>query len=135
MRSRYSAYVEARLDYLKQTVAPETRRDHAPSDTKQTVESVRWLGLTILETSGGGPRDDQGTVTFEARFNAEGRDQGMRERSRFRRVDGRWAYISGEVTPLGARPVRRAGPRVGRNDPCPCGSKRKYKRCCGRAGG
>ena len=30
-----------------------------------------------------------------------------------------------------ARPVR-AGPKVGRNDPCPCGSGKKYKQCCGR---
>ena len=29
------------------------------------------------------------------------------------------------------RPVVRAGPRVGRNDPCPCGSGKKYKKCCG----
>lgn len=28
-------------------------------------------------------------------------------------------------------PVRRAEPKVGRNDPCPCGSGRKYKKCCG----
>jgi preprotein translocase subunit SecA len=38
-------------------------------------------------------------------------------------------------TPVGqpARPstVRRAQPKVGRNDPCPCGSGKKYKRCCG----
>ena len=27
-------------------------------------------------------------------------------------------------------PVRRAAPKVGRNDPCPCGSGRKYKHCC-----
>ena len=27
-------------------------------------------------------------------------------------------------------PVRRAGPKVGANDPCPCGSGRKHKRCC-----
>ncbi len=31
--------------------------------------------------------------------------------------------------------ARRTGPKVGRNDPCPCGSGRKYKKCCGRAGG
>jgi uncharacterized protein len=31
------------------------------------------------------------------------------------------------------RPIRRAQPKVGRNDPCPCGSGRKYKRCCGNA--
>ena len=28
------------------------------------------------------------------------------------------------------RPVRRENPRVGRNDPCPCGSGKKYKKCC-----
>ncbi len=28
-------------------------------------------------------------------------------------------------------PVRREGPKVGRNDPCPCGSGKKYKKCCG----
>jgi preprotein translocase subunit SecA len=31
-----------------------------------------------------------------------------------------------------ARPVRREAPKVGRNDPCPCGSGKKYKQCCGR---
>ena len=30
------------------------------------------------------------------------------------------------------RPVRRQSPKVGRNDPCPCGSGKKYKKCCGR---
>jgi len=30
-----------------------------------------------------------------------------------------------------AAPVRRDTPKVGRNDPCPCGSGRKYKKCCG----
>jgi preprotein translocase subunit SecA len=29
-------------------------------------------------------------------------------------------------------PARRDGQKVGRNDPCPCGSGRKYKKCCGR---
>jgi uncharacterized protein len=32
--------------------------------------------------------------------------------------------------PPAADPVRRAEPRVGRNDPCPCGSGKKYKKCC-----
>lgn len=29
-------------------------------------------------------------------------------------------------------PVKRATPKIGRNDPCHCGSERKYKKCCGR---
>jgi uncharacterized protein YecA (UPF0149 family) len=28
--------------------------------------------------------------------------------------------------------IRRAVPKVGRNDPCPCGSGKKYKKCCGK---
>ena len=37
------------------------------------------------------------------------------------------------VAKRGARTVRREVPKVGRNDPCPCGSGRKYKQCCGVA--
>ena len=33
--------------------------------------------------------------------------------------------------PKGMGPARRTGPKVGRNDPCPCGSGKKYKKCCG----
>jgi uncharacterized protein len=35
-----------------------------------------------------------------------------------------------DARPPVAAPVRRTAPRVGRNDPCPCGSGKKYKRCC-----
>jgi hypothetical protein len=38
---------------------------------------------------------------------------------------------SEEPTPVRHPPVRRSGPKVGRNEPCPCGSGRKYKRCHG----
>ena len=31
-----------------------------------------------------------------------------------------------------SKTVRRATPKIGRNDPCPCGSGKKYKHCCGR---
>ena len=31
------------------------------------------------------------------------------------------------------QPVRRKAPKVGRNDPCPCGSGKKYKKCCGKS--
>ena len=28
------------------------------------------------------------------------------------------------------KPILNAGPKIGRNDPCPCGSGKKYKKCC-----
>jgi len=37
-----------------------------------------------------------------------------------------------ESQPAAPVPIRKSGPKVGRNDPCPCGSGKKYKKCCGR---
>ncbi len=36
-----------------------------------------------------------------------------------------------QVAPGKPKPVRRTGKKIGRNDPCPCGSGKKYKKCCG----
>ncbi|HOK06419.1 MAG TPA: preprotein translocase subunit SecA [Syntrophales bacterium] len=49
------------------------------------------------------------------------------------REEARQEYIMnrGEDVPENA-PVRREKAKVGRNDPCPCGSGKKYKKCCGR---
>ena len=43
--------------------------------------------------------------------------------------EGEWVYHSGSLIPT---TIVRDGAKVGRNDPCPCGSGLKYKRCCGR---
>ena len=42
--------------------------------------------------------------------------------------EDRIAYAMAAARP---EPYERADPKVGRNDPCPCGSGKKYKRCCG----
>jgi preprotein translocase subunit SecA len=39
---------------------------------------------------------------------------------------------SGGGQPIKKKPVQRTHDKVGRNDPCPCGSGKKYKKCCGR---
>jgi preprotein translocase subunit SecA len=46
--------------------------------------------------------------------------------------EGNMSAGEGDVKP---EPIKNRGPRVGRNDPCPCGSGRKYKQCCMRQGG
>lgn len=45
----------------------------------------------------------------------------------------RYFKPDGEAYAQRSEPYERAGPKVGRNDPCPCGSGKKYKRCCGGA--
>jgi preprotein translocase subunit SecA len=41
--------------------------------------------------------------------------------------------LHGESAAEARKPVRREGEKIGRNSPCPCGSGKKYKKCCGRA--
>ena len=67
MRSRYSAFVCGRMDYLKETLALEAREDYNPEETEQWVKKSRWLGLDIRTTTGGGAKDSEGTVGINSR--------------------------------------------------------------------
>ena len=131
MRSRYTAYVRRDYAHLERSLTKEQRADFNPADARRWAESSEWLGLKITSTTGGGPNDTEGTVAFVARFRSGGQDHDHVEVARFTREDGRWAYAGQEETaPV---TVRREGPKIGRNDPCPCGSGKKYKKCCGAA--
>jgi SEC-C motif domain protein len=128
MRSRYTAYVRGAIDYLVATHDPVTRGAVDIPGITQWSRDTTWLGLEIVATERGGEADDAGIVEFIASGATRGAPFRMHERSRFRRVDGAWVYIDGEVRR--SEPVRRAA-TAGRNDPCPCGSGMKYKRCHG----
>lgn len=90
MRSRYSAYVLQRGDYLRDTWHPRTRPaaiDFEPG--------LRWLGLEVRHHA---PQDaDHATVEFVARSKLGGRAHRLHETSRFVREDGRWFYVDGDI--------------------------------------
>ena len=71
-------------------VPAQQRRRSLARSCRQT----RWLGLTVLAVSGGGPSDLEGTVQFEARY----RGGVLTETSLFQRrdgaVDGPWLYVA-----------------------------------------
>ncbi len=70
-------------------------------------------------------------MRFTAWYVSQGAPGALEETSEFRKVAGRWLYWDR----VEARAPRAGmGKKPGRNDPCPCGSGRKYKACCGRAG-
>ncbi len=130
MRSRYTAYAIQNIDYLAATHDPETIENMDREDTEKWAQEAEWEGLEIIETEAGGPEDDEGVVEFVARYSSQGQSVAHHERSTFRRIDGKWFYVDGEM--VKPKPVRRETPKVGRNEPCPCGSGKKYKKCCGR---
>ena len=134
MRSRYSAFATGNVDYLMATVIPDENDPVDPEGLREWSEGSEWLGLQILSTHGGGPDDETGDVEFVARFRPKDDPKAKvvehKERSTFHRQDGQWILAHGEVS---REPYRRESPRVGRNDPCPCGSGKKFKKCCANA--
>jgi len=112
MRSRYSAYVLGRHDYLLATWHASTR----PATLGGT--SLHWIGLQIVRTSVASAQE--AGVEFVASYADKGKGRGLHEASRFLREGGQWFYVDGDCRV----------DDVGRNDACPCGSGKKFKRCC-----
>jgi SEC-C motif-containing protein len=129
MRSRYSAYVEHAIDYIIETCSKDEKEKIDVKQTKDWSEKSNWLGLKILSTEKGGPRDTEGTVEFEATFEVENLKEVHYEKAKFKKEGSRWFYEEGDVRP---NTVVRVGRKVGRNEPCPCGSGKKYKLCCAK---
>jgi SEC-C motif domain protein len=128
MRSRYSAFATHAIDYLIESHHPETREDLDRDEVRRFSEGVFWQGLDILDTVDGLASDEQGWVEFIARYVQDGEERLHHERSLFRRHQGRWFFHSAEYPK--SVPAVRTQPKIGRNDPCPCGSGKKYKKCC-----
>ena len=55
-----------------------------------------------------------------------------KEMEDLRRPKEQKMVFSGSEAPERKKPVKRASKKIGRNAPCPCGSGKKYKKCCGR---
>ena len=124
MRSRYKALTRCDMPNLEATHAPETRGVTDRAATEAWARTVTWLGLAITGKAAGGPGDEKGVVSFEARYRDGGQERIHKERSRFRREGDGWLYVDGDIT-------LASPPKIGRNDPCPCGSGAKFKKCCG----
>jgi len=128
MRARYTAYTQHEVDFLLSSVHPESPGEVDRRSTEAWAKHAEWHGLEILSKSGGGSGDDEGSVEFVAKFSIKGAPQRHHEHALFRRHAGKWFYFDGrEIKP---QPI--AGPRIkpGRNDDCPCGSGKKFKKCC-----
>lgn len=125
MRSRYSAFVLADIDYIMATYASKTRPEEERDEILKWTKSVEWLGLSVLKTENGAATDSEAWVTFKACFKENGQKQVLEERSYFIKENGRWVYVSGEY------PEKEEETKLpNRNDPCFCGSGKKFKKCC-----
>ena len=129
MRSRYSAYVEGKINYVGETNDPASKEAFDHEAAEAWSKSSVWKGLEIVATQKGNSKDNEGEVEFRAKFSTDGKDQVHHEVSLFHKkgTPARWYYVDGRSI---QEPIVRTEPKVGRNDPCACGSGKKAKKCC-----
>ncbi|MDD5400066.1 MAG: YchJ family protein [Sulfurimonas sp.] len=114
MRSRYSAYVLGDGEYIVKTTVKENRYEDDIELIKEYAKSVIWLNLEVLQAK-------DAMVEFKAYYrDAEG-IKVQHEKSNFVKEDGMWLYKGGLLL----------NSKIERNIACPCGSGKKYKKCCG----
>lgn len=124
MRSRFTAHVANDSAYLHRTHRPTA---HLPFKAEPEASSLAWTRL-VVHAHEPGKNPDHAFVEFSAFFTDETGEHAIQEKSEFHRIEGQWLYTRAVRT--GPAPLKSAGPKVGRNDPCPCGSGKKYKHCC-----
>ncbi|MGB0359800.1 MAG: YchJ family protein [Endozoicomonas sp.] len=125
MRSRYTAYTMQNISYLIKTTHPEQQSTLKANHVYEQSKKILWQKLEVVNTSAGQSSDTTGTVEFKAWFK-EGVSDAMnfhQERSSFIKIVNRWYYIYPNLPFQNAKVPRR-------NAPCPCGSNKKYKKCC-----
>ena len=132
MRARYTAYTLEAIDFIQRTNLPQSngKDDFDVESAKKWASQSKWLGLEVLSTKLGGPTDSEGYVEFIAHFEAQGKKEKHHEYAYFKKVDDTWFFAEGQ---LKQAPIVRESAKVGRNDPCTCGSGKKYKKCCAGA--
>lgn len=117
MRSRYTAYTQQNNDWLLATWYPSQRTPQLSAALQSDDNQTQWLGLNVISHLH--EKDsNEAFVTFFARYRDNQQTSAIYERSRFLLEEHRWYYIDGVHL------------QAGRNDACPCGSGKKYKKCC-----
>ena len=128
MRSRFTAHVAGDEAYLHRTYLGTATKPFVASSKSESAAT--WTRL-VIHAHELGNTPEVSYVDFTAYFLAGETEDAHHEKAEFHLRQGEWIFS--RALREGPAPVK-AQPKVGRNDPCPCGSGRKFKHCClGRA--
>lgn len=128
LRARYTAFARGDIDFVVNSHHSRTRHEVKREDIEDWSKNSEWLALHVAQIEGGKAEDQQGTIIFCAQYVEQGKRQDHWEQSFFEKENGEWRFLDAKGIHMGT--FRRPEPKVGRNDPCPCGSGQKYKKCC-----
>jgi SEC-C motif-containing protein len=124
MRSRFTAHVKKDFAHVHRTYLATKDEPFVPDPEAATTA---WTRLAI-HSHEAGARPETAFVDFTAFYREGDAERAHHEKAEFKRVEGTWFYTG----PVREGPAPIKADKVGRNDPCPCGSGKKYKQCCAK---
>ena len=128
MRARYTAFTLGEIDFILNSHHPKTRKDVKREDVESWSKNSKWLGLKIVQSEAGTETDTTGAIVFCAGYEADGTVEEHWEQALFEKDGKDWYFLDARSVKTGT--FKREGPKTGRNDPCVCGSGKKFKKCC-----
>jgi SEC-C motif-containing protein len=126
MRSRYTAYNLGHIDYIADTMRSPAADDFDIEASREWARKIKWTGLKVVKAT---QNAATGFVEFFAYYYHDNKKCVLHEYSEFNCENGKWYYVNG--TQPNKQMHSDLLEKIGRNDVCPCGSKKKYKKCCG----
>lgn len=98
MRSRYSAYTTAQIEYILRSTHSSTRKFHDSREIENWAKLNFWQRLEIVSKTAGEAKDKDGTVEFRAYFLDENDQPNIHhENSNFRKELGKWFFVDGKI--------------------------------------
>lgn len=130
MRSRYVAFTLNNIAYIQATMKGPALAEFNSESTQNWNKMITWLGLQVIRSQISKDKDT-GWVQFCATYENNGKIETLHEKSEFKRIGTRWFYFSGKHIPSNNLSHPSQSYKTGRNSLCPCGSGKKFKKCCG----
>ena len=124
-RSRYTAHVAHDDAHLHRTYVKTASEPFEPDEEEGGRRA--WTRL-VIHAHDKSTKPDMEFVDFTAYYQEGDRELALHEKAEFQRIEGKWLYT--RAVRQGPAPIKATQAKVGRNDPCPCGSGKKYKQCC-----
>lgn len=128
LRARYAAFVVGNIDYIMDTHHPEKKQEIDRDSIEEWSKHSTWHSLEIQAKEAGEEGDEEGVVDFVAKYTQDGKTYNHQELGWFKKHNGEWYFYDVKKN----RPVVKDA-KIGRNDPCHCGSGKKFKKCHGQA--
>lgn len=125
LRKRYEAFEKGDVDYILETHHSETRDQIEREAVQSWSKNSRWKGLEVKEKKTEG--QDKAFIHFTVKYERNFETVDHTEWAEFRKEDGKWFYYDSEFP--APETIKRASEKLGRNDPCHCGSGKKFKKC------